>query len=355
MSVAPSRAASPRSVLQNLNHSLTNQDVSIWNRLRQYGFATVEAENKVRASAKKAKTQLPIAIMDSIERCVADSMSRRIGSGLMMWPGSGGGSSSSKRISDPFSQQQAPQQQSGLKSILRQDEIRRMQEAIGRLIEEAVADITGRAEEAWKDQRTTLEELSKEGEASEKNMLSKQSQLKAMKDRMGLLEMEMKANKEELLLLRGENSAKEKQLDVLRHQVKRRNELLEEQRMQYHEEMMMLKGQLFGSDNNPIKKMVDDLDLTSVGISISFGSSVANISNDAPRETIEEQCERKYAEKMRKLKEQFAKEKKQLLKERQLIVEMKDQLISSLRSELTEYRELALNASTGGGNQLGLG
>jgi hypothetical protein len=159
-------------------------------------------------------------------------------------------------------------------------------------------------------------------------------------------ERELEAKNNEVENYRMEFKEKELQMDILRDQVNRRNDLLDEQRKSFHNELLNLKMQLYQQTSSSVINVGTTTTQTHLVFNsappppqdINFTSADQSDIQNAMRVS-QKEFEEKMEKHMKEMKDSFVREKRSLMLERKHALEMKDNEIAELKRKLKRAEE----------------
>jgi hypothetical protein len=165
-------------------------------------------------------------------------------------------------------------------------------------------------------------------------------------EKLEQIEKELEDKGNEVENYRMEFKEKELQMDILRDQVSRRNDLLDEQRKAFHNELLNLKMQLYQqstsntinvANNTTTSQYITGAPTTQVEkpyMPVTDRSEIQNAVRDSQRE-----FEEKMEKHMKEMKDSFVREKRTMMLERKHALEAKDNDISELKRKLKRMED----------------
>jgi cell division septum initiation protein DivIVA len=293
----------------------------------QLRASTQDLDVHLRASLESMRSTVPRQIIDTLEKAFAESISRRIGAQRGLKDG-----------------------EAGLRSVFKPDEIKKLQETFGKLIDEYSGKMLSEATKSGSSQAEALTiivdkslKLDEKQHLLDKDYKDVYAELLELKQEHSMLQ-------QRCAMLQEEIKSSENVMDLLRAQIKRRNEALEEQRHRFHEEFVKVRDLVFGDANLTelgLEQLLDTindpkyaLDKKSTAAEpskqMTLEDELAALGIEMPRN----ETDKVWADKLRKFKQEWGTERRMLLQEKKMLGEAKDTKIRRLMQEIEELRQL---------------
>jgi hypothetical protein len=179
-------------------------------------------------------------------------------------------------------------------------------------------------------------------ETLEGELLNNLGDMKNTKDRMDAVNINNQDLLERVAQLQQQAHEKETQMDILSDQVKRRNQMLDEQRARFHKEVMRYKTRIYELQLNleavgaRDKQRRDSFsaDALDMGAPTGGGSTSDNYEVTEAVDSAKRELREEMLENIRKLKAEQAREKKELLQQKKLAIDERDNEIYHLKMNI---------------------